>query len=515
MVRLAGQIAWSRFFQQYAFAFLLFGGSLAVAAWSLFVDFRGQFVVSGLTLLVGTSSGLMLSVWLGGMVTWFEVDETTLRFKRPLRSLRVVPLSELIDIPSWDSDSRGVRVRYSGGGSFYVNFRALSGGLDLAKICLEWTERQAGKTAGGLDTVSVMTVLIKQIVAVVILTGLTFFGLLMLAIGIGRPGVQMQNPTVFILLAAVVGCLSLAGWRYLVLGPWLRTMRWFELRDDVVRFASIFSRTVYEQQLENVESVRTIYSDSVNRANAVRVKLAFRDGQIIHLPVGLLTRSASLIDRAKEILERRAVAQLPPPPHKPLTDHPRWPQIEPHLNPHETVYYLGRPDPWRQWDETAAEMVFGALLCLIGGGMLCVFAWTAIANQIWSPLFGAMFGGGFFAIGIRGLCAPSVKANLQAKTTYAVTSRRVLIFNGCLWGRHAAPMASEEAVKSLSIDDVRNYQIEKRGRDVVFGGRWLRGRKGRSYWVHQGFLAPEDPEAAVAAIRRLLAEHPRDAPQAA
>jgi len=212
----------------------------------------------------------------------------------------------------------------------------------------------------------------------------------------------------------------------------------------------------------------------------------------------------------KARLVRRETANLPPPKETPLSAHPLWPELLPYLHAGEEVYYVGRPDLQKQWHDTLGEMAFGGILTLMGGAVVVGFLWAAIANQAPDALMGAIFFALVFAVGLRGLAAPYFKKRLEEKTLYAVTNERVFVLNGCHWGELAAPLPADVAEKSFTIEEVRDYEVENGGRDIAFGGRWIRGRKNRTYWVHQGFLAPDDFDAAITAIRRLLAEHPRD-----
>ncbi|MCC9607251.1 hypothetical protein LOC68_13735 [Blastopirellula sp. JC732] len=510
MVSLTGQFSWRQFLQRYAAAFLLSGGSLATAIVSLTGNFPGQYLIGGMTLIIGVAGLLTILIWIMSLLTWFEADETNLTFTRPLRARRSVPLDDVVDMPAWETNQHGVRIRLRDGSSIYIDFRSLENGLELAKLCLAQVQRGSDRLEGNLDIASVATVMVKQIFVVILLIGLSLFGMMMLALGIGRPGVQMQTPWVFLALAVVTSGLSLTGGYYLVLRPWLGTIRWFRLENELLSFRTVLWPTVHQQYLNQLESVKTHRPHSSGSETDVRTAIHFRDGMQVRLPVGLLPGAERLIDLLKSELEQRDAAHLPPAKETPLTAHPLLPQVRPHLQPGEEVYYLGRSDLNKQWSETLGEMAFGGILAIVGGAGAVISIWTAIAEQSPFVLIMTLVSSLFIAVGWRGLLAPYFKRRLQEKMLYAVTSQRVLVLNGCFWGDVTAPMLADEAERTFTIDEVRNYEVETKGRDIAFSGRWISGRKNRKYWVHQGFLAPDNFDAALSAIRRLLSENPRD-----
>ncbi|PQO43577.1 hypothetical protein [Blastopirellula marina] len=515
MGRLAGQISWIRFLQHQAATFLVSGGSLMTVLASIIPNFPFKLLLGGISILVSLAGVLTLLIHLSGLVTWFEVEDSTLRYSTPLRRGRTVSLDAVVDIPASDLSQRGVRVRLRDGSSFYLDFRALENGLQLANRCLDSTERSSSEIEGGIDAGLAASTLVWQMIICVFLAALALLGLVMLAMGIGRPGVQMRTPGVFIALALVTWGLSLTGFYVFVLRCWLSAVRWYRLEQGIFSFRTIFSGATYQQYLSDLESVKTERPASGSSVIGIRVAVRFRDGQQVTLPLSLLPDASRLLSALKVRLEQRDTANLPPATPPLTSEHPAWSQIEPYLIADEMVYYLGRPNQRKQWHETAGEIGMGVLILLMTGPAVALLIWTGIANRAPGALFGVIPFGLFNLIGVYCLAAPYRKRRMQEKTLYAVTNLRAIVLHGCLWGPRAAPLLSEEVERTFAIDEVRNYEVETAGRDIVFGGRWMRGRKKSQYWVHQGFLAPDDPAAALAAIRRLLAEHPRDAPQAA
>ena len=90
-------------------------------------------------------------------------------------------------------------------------------------------------------------------------------------------------------------------------------------------------------------------------------------------------------------------------------------------------------------------------------------------------------------------------------TVYAVTSRRAIAVGGCTWGMQSG-VEKQEGIESFELERVQRFEVINSGRDIVLGGLWRRGRKGRHYWIHLGFLAPDEPQQAEEAIRRLITQ---------
>ncbi len=175
----------------------------------------------------------------------------------------------------------------------------------------------------------------------------------------------------------------------------------------------------------------------------------------------------------------------------------------------ETLYWIGAPVYHKLWNEMTAGVILGAVLCVPGFGGLAAFLGAAIRNGQPGAYFAAAIAAGFAVIALGFLATPWWCHRCLRGTVYAVTSRRALVLQGLTWGERSLPHRCTEVVESFAIDQLRNYQIVGRGRDVSLGGEWRRGsgRRRKQYqWTHRGFLAPEDPVAAENAILLLLSE---------
>jgi hypothetical protein len=182
-------------------------------------------------------------------------------------------------------------------------------------------------------------------------------------------------------------------------------------------------------------------------------------------------------------------------------DNCLWSLIQPHLAVGENVLWMGRPVCRKLWSMILGEMVFGLILISVGLPG-CVLVWKTAKGNDGSAFF-FVIGLLFVSMGISLLAAPWRIRRLLRNTAYAVTSQRVLIVNGVIWGLQATVRSRGLGLESY--DSAQAMQFKKRGRrrDIQMGGQWLSMRKGRKIWVHSGFLAPDDPSAAEQAIQLL------------
>jgi hypothetical protein len=240
-------------------------------------------------------------------------------------------------------------------------------------------------------------------------------------------------------------------------------------------------------------------------------EIRFRDGERIKLRIGELQNATRLYDVFKvERVRRETAARRVPIAHVPPNHHLRH-RVEPHLEAGEALYWIGIPVYRKLWNEMAAGVVLGMVLCVPGLGGLTFFLWIAVKNGELGPYFAAAIAAVFAGIALNFLATPYWCRRWMRDTVYAVTSRRAVVLHGLTWGDRSIPNQAKNPVESFGIDQLRDYQLVGGGRDISMGGDWRRGggRRRRQYhWAHRGFLAPDDLVAAENAILRLLAEEP-------
>jgi len=236
--------------------------------------------------------------------------------------------------------------------------------------------------------------------------------------------------------------------------------------------------------------------------------IRFRNGERLKLHVGTLHYCERLFSELKSIVERRET-RFSAEPKAPVTpEHPLWPAIEPHLENGESVLWLGHPVYGKLRSEMSTETIFGLIPGASGAGMLFMVYQFGVRHgnfEVWPFLIGGLFFGG---IGTWMCAAPWRYRKMLSNTIYAVTSHRVIILNGVLWGPQSAVQSSGGEIESLTPAQFQLFDMVGRRRDIVFGGQWRRGRKGSTLWVHSGFLAADDPRGAELAIRTLLRTWP-------
>jgi hypothetical protein len=237
--------------------------------------------------------------------------------------------------------------------------------------------------------------------------------------------------------------------------------------------------------------------------------LRFRDGEQLKLHVGILQNASALYQQLKALTVRNSIAKGHRPSSSISSDHPLWQAIQPYLEEGEQVWWIGRPVYQKLWSEMAAEVVFGLIPGAFGVGMLVLVYQFGVRQGnfgVWPFLIGGLF---FSAIGAWMCAAPWRYRKMLKDTVYAVTSRRALIVSGLTWGPQVAVTKASDSIQSFASDKAIDYEVVGRGRDIVFGGLWRKGRKGSNYWGHHGFLAVDDRQAAEAALQCLLSSEGR------
>ena len=102
--------------------------------------------------------------------------------------------------------------------------------------------------------------------------------------------------------------------------------------------------------------------------------------------------------------------------------------LKPHLDPGESLTWVGRPSPKRFRVGIAAEVASGLIVCVAASAVFAAFSFaglrdrTATTWRVGSVLFGA--------VGIQRLSAPIRYRRALAKPVYAVTTERAVMLNG-------------------------------------------------------------------------------------
>jgi len=491
---------------RYGASLLLVVAAVVVPALSIHAGPGKALVANGFALLIGTSGFLNVAIGLAGMVTHFQLTEGMLTFSRLGRRARTVNLSEVAAVNEETSATSGSTIWLRDGTTLYVPFDDLSNARELiAELC---TPRSHDHVLEGcLIRSAVAGTLVYQWLLSCILLAISFVGGMCILIYF-KPNNILPRPTSMLLLGSALLALCAAGLYFLVLRHWLGCVRSFRWDGECLQYRTVFSRTLQQRHVEEVESASARRpSSSRGESSSWRI-VRFHDGDRLKLHFGTLQNADELFVALKTAVDRRASIVLPGSLPPVTSDHPLWPAIEPQMEEGERVLWLGQPVCRKLLSEMSAEMIFGLIPGSFGIGFSAM-GWHLAVNRGdksgWTAIpFGLLFSG----IGAWMMAAPWRYRRMLRDTVYAVTSQRVLILNGLLWGSRSAVQRRGLPVEVFGPDEARLFEVVGRRRDIILGGTWKRGRRGSRLWVNFGFLAADDPKGAEVAIRYLLSMHP-------
>ncbi|MFO0869213.1 MAG: hypothetical protein U0935_09785 [Pirellulales bacterium] len=499
---LTGQLAWISFFARRSVAVIFLLLSVTVPWLSIQAGPGKSLIADVFGLLVGTASLLHLVIWLAVLVTRFHFQGELLTFRRLGRRSRSVEICDVIMVQEETGSYAGANVWLRDGTTLVFSYAELPNARELVTLLRRVRPTDAG-LEGCLNRSQVARTIVSQWLVSCLLLAIAVVGGMCLAVFL-QPKNLLANPLVFLLLGLALLSLAGAGFYAIVVHYWLGTMRWFQWDGTHLRYRTLLSGKLHERYIDEIVAVSARRPCSQEGELGTWRVIHWRDGERLKLPVGTLHHATQLYAELKAAVERRASGSsaeaLPPVTPR----HPLWPLIAPHLAEGETVLWLGQPVYGKLWSEMLAEMVFGWIPGGMGIGALFIVYQVGVRQgqlEVW-PLL--LFGLLLTLLGGWMSAAPWRYRRLLRDTVYVVTTQRVVIIHGLLWGSQAAVQRSDSAIESLSPEQVRLFEVIHGGRDIVLGGQWRRGRKGTQSWLHAGFLAADDPAGAELAIRTLL-----------
>lgn len=288
---------------------------------------------------------------------------------------------------------------------------------------------------------------------------------------------------------------------------WRGCIHNFSWDGRTLRFRTVFSRRVREQAAREIVKVAATRPNSRQEQSGTWRLVRFRDGSIVKLHVGILQNAHALFTAVKTAIEQHKSDQMGLSMASVLPDDHLWPLIRPHLADGEAVDWTGRRVCANLWSEISGEMVFGMIPAAMGMAVLILPACLGGINS--GTLFASLNGTIFVGIRVFQMISPWRIRRMLRNTAYAVTSHRVMIVNGVMWGSQSTIRPRGLEVESYDCSQAMLFEVVGRRRDIHLGGQWRRGRKGRRFWLHSGVLAPDDPCMAEQAIRLLIAGHPK------
>lgn len=505
-VALTGRISWMSYLHRHGLALTLVVASVAAHFLAIHAGPGKSLIFHAFALLVGTSSLLHVLIWLAVTVTGFQLIDDTLTFSRFGRRTRSARTKEIEVINEDATPTGGATIWLRNGTTLYFSFGTVTNSRELIEtLCVSRTAD--GILEGCLNRSEIAKALVYQWLASCILLAIALPGGMCLAVFL-QPKNLVGNPMVFLFLGIVLLTLSATGFCSGVVRYWLGCMHSFHWDGNCLRYRTIFSRTMRERYRNEIEDASARRPNSSRGESGTWRLVRFRDGSRVKLQIGTLQNADKLFAALRAVVETTARDGLPRSIAAVTSDHPLWPKIESHLDADESVLWLGRPVCRRLWSEMTAEMVFGLIPASFGIAGLGIGLHFAVKRGDWSVWPLILVGAFFFSIGSWLLASPWRYRRMLQDTIYAVTSKRVVILNGLLWGSQSAVQSCGSPVTTYSPAEAGLFEVRTRRRDIIFGGHWHRGRKGSQLWVNAGFLAADDPEGAETAIHYLLSKHP-------
>jgi hypothetical protein len=504
-----GKISWSGLLTSVVPTSVFLIATLAASLWSLNAGFRANLIVAGFSLLTGTASALWLGVSLASVVTHFQLQDGELTYARLGRRSQTVPVTHVVatSMPTsqwrrsrfWD----GATIWLRDGRTLFLSF----GHLDHAHVLVDHLRESAMSTDdsmdGGLVRSAVARTLIGQALTTCLLAAIGFVAILILGVAF-HPDPGGASRQLFFTLGFVLLALCFTGFYFSVLRYWIGCVRWYRFDGCVLHYRTVLSASVGQRLVDELDLVVSRRPTSHQAEAGSWRLLRFRDGEQLKLQIGILQGATALYERLKTVMVRNRIARGLRPAAIVDSTHPLWSAVRSHLEDGEQVWWIGRPVYRWLWSEMSAEVVFG--LIPGGIGLVALVAGTAIiVGGDFSAFPLVVVGGLFTSLGAWCMAAPWRYLRALRKTVYAVTSRRVMIVDGFTWGPQIAVVRTSERVLTFPRDRAIDYDVIGRGRDIVFGGEWRKGRRGSHYWGHHGFLAVDDVRAAETALECLLA----------
>lgn len=504
-----GRISWTGFLTSLIPSAGFMIGSLIASVWSLNANFRANFVVAGFSLLTGTASCLWLLLSLACVVTHFEFKNDELTFTRLFRRTRTIPASNVVSVNMRNAHRRSVRfwdgamVWLRDGKSLFLSLRDLSNAQILANTLIESSRSGKDSLTGCLVRSAVAGIIVAHALTACLLMSLSLFAMLVLGVAF-HPNPGVGNRWLFLALGCVLLFLCSLGFYFGILRYWIGCVRWYRLDGRILHYRTVLSLNFVQRLVDELDLVVSRRPTSHQAEEGSWRLLRFRDGEQLKLHIGILHNATALYERLKTLTVGKKIANGRRPAAILGLNHPAWRALQPHLENGEELWWLGRPVYQRLWSEMAAEVIFGLIPGAFGTGMLVLVYQFGLRQgnlDVWPFLIGGVL---FSAIGAWMCAAPWRYRKMLKDTVYAVTSRRVLILGGFVWGPQLAVIKVSESIQSFEPDQAIDYEIVGRGRDIVFGGEWRKGRRGNNYWGHHGFLAADEMQAAEAALMCLL-----------
>jgi hypothetical protein len=477
----------------------------------------------GFLLLVGCSRMLQLVVTARTTVVGWRIDGNQLVYRclgAPWR--HKLPFDDVLELQPRDygPQSAGTTIVSRRGSPLWIGYRYLPDGVELIRVLesrkpVADEEPERNQLAGSLQPLTgrvsweaILMTLFMRGIAVFFFACPLILGLVLFGIGLAPRGL-IGLPLIFVAAGAVLAALCTVGIIYVVrdLFCWVIAV---EVASGKIRYRQLAWPTAITRDCSEVVEVQRIQpATRPHGAQADIHRVRFADGSHLDLNEDSLACARQLASSIGRQAPRASRDQLaarvqtlsvltPPNPQLVLA-------LKPYLKAGERPLWIGRPVPGEFWSELAAQVVFGAILMLVGGGSLALFAWFAFRDDA-SAFFVLPVPLLFFAIGVYMATLPWRLVARLRRTLYAVTDVRAMVVGQLGWS-HGGLTETNEDFYAFSPQDLAQSEVKRNGRDIVLGSEWQRmsGRRhrNRDMLVEIGFLAVDDLAGAESALATL------------
>ncbi|PQO41987.1 hypothetical protein [Blastopirellula marina] len=310
-----------------------------------------------------------------------------------------------------------------------------------------------------------------------------------------------------VLLVVVFWTMTLIRYEYY---RWRSTVVWFRIDGNQLEYRTAFARQTVQVPLETITWTYTQHPYSIFEVSSPTYFIQDADLRWIYLNPRLLHGAAELAQRLRKHAVKNRIDNLRANVTEEVIDpeHPLMPRVAPHLQQGEEVYWIGQVD-FAKLLKTRKQLFLTAVVALSTLSVAAIvgfslwFLWPSMPAL---PIAVLLLVAWFAALTEQSQLT-GIQRNLE-QSLYVVTSRRAIILDGFYWREGYCRFWFGDDFQAWNPTELLQYEYTTYGRDFYFGYRLTKQFRLQptARWF-QGFLAPDDREAAHLALIRLLDEH--------
>lgn len=319
--------------------------------------------------------------------------------------------------------------------------------------------------------------------------------------------IQVIILSVFLLLLLVP---SIWATYYLLVAKWRHLATWFQWEADTLQYRVNHSSETQEADMAGIDWVSPSIPLGENRPLDTIFRVHHREQGWLFLhnrflenawPAGTALMLVALRNRFENFGIENPETSID-------ATHPLWPHVEPYLQPGEVVYWIGQTNLKTLgdlWSHAGFGFYFFLAISVLFGYLLVTEVPSSDNKFGIAPLFFIMLGTISFCLFNR-YRIYTIRRQLR-RSIYAATSTRALVVNGISWQAlgymNWRTFNFQEFTPQHIWPELNGYQK----RDLILGGTPIPvPLSTKTAWLHQGFLAVDDFDAAGNALGRLIRE---------